>query len=117
MNSDAQLIAAQTASSLADKHPILLYGFLILLALIAVAKYLPGLITDLKASRIDGDLVTRITTLEEKSAAQDVKIHEYAVKITRLTVIMIRLEALLLANGVKIPDDLVADIEEMRAAL
>ena len=86
-------------------------------ALIGLAAYLPKLLNAIKGDRIDGNLLNRITNLEAKSVVQDGKIHDYAVKITRLTVIMMRLEALLVDNGVNIPPDLAAEIDELRESL
>lgn len=128
---DDKDLAAQAITLLADKHPILLYGILAVVALVVFAKYVPKLITDMKVPSVDSGLVNLVNELQNlvnelqgdvrdlksSSKEQDAKIHDYAVKITRLTVIMIRLEALLLANGVSIPADLNDEIEELRESL
>jgi hypothetical protein len=81
-------------------------GGLILVALVSLAVYMPKLLNQFKSDRFDGNLMTRLDEMDKK-------IHKTNVKVTRLVVLIIRLEALLLANGVSIPADLQAEMAEM----
>lgn len=85
-------------------------GFAVVVFLILAAMQLPKIVNAMKGDRIDGNLLERVEKLEEKT-------HLYAVKITRLTVIMLRLEGILIAKGIEIPPELTAEIEELRDGL
>lgn len=85
--------------------------------LVGLAAWLPKLLNGVKLDGLNGDVLTRLKAMEEhaalqdrKSVIQDVKIHRGAVKVTKLVVIVIRLQALLVTNNIDIPQDLVDDI-------
>jgi hypothetical protein len=75
-------------------------------ALVALGASIPKLLNGFKTDRIDGNLLARLD-------AMDAKIHTQAVRITRLTVLIIRLEALLIAHKIEIPKDLRDELDEI----
>ncbi len=90
-------------------------------ALLAMVTFLPKLRNGMKTDQLDGDVLTRLTNMEKHANAQDRrmvhqdrKIHRYAVRLTRLVVVVIRLEGLLVANSVVIPPDLVEEIYKLK---
>jgi hypothetical protein len=84
------------------------------LALVALAALIPKLLNSIKGDGLAGNLLDRVKELESKSDRQDAKIHRFAVKVTKLVVVVIRLEALLIDNNIPIPPDLVAEIQKLR---
>lgn len=85
----------------------------ITLAVITIAMSLPKIFNSIKSDRIDGNVLTRLQNLEIKAVAQDAKIHRYAVRVTRLTVLTMRLHALLIDHKVNLPQDLVDEFIEL----
>lgn len=90
-------------------------------AAVALVTFLPKLRNGMKTDQLDGDVLTRLTKMEKhaavqdrKSELQDRKIHRYSVKLTRLVVVVIRLEGLLVANAVVIPPDLAEEISWLK---
>jgi len=80
-----------------------------------------------KADKIDGtildQLAAKVKALDETNVAQDLrleaqdeKIHNFAVKVTRLTVVVIRLEGLLIVHEIPVPEDLQAEIASLKAS-
>ena len=78
-----------------------------------------------KADKIDGNLLDQLTAKfnaqhlinvaqDEKIEAQDEKIHGFAIRITKLTVLVIRLEGLLVVHNIEVPEDLKADITDLK---
>lgn len=89
-------------------------------ALLAMVTFLPKLRNGLKGDKLDGDVMTRLASMEVHARAQDremsqqdLRIHRYAVKFTRLVVVVIRLQGLLAANAVQVPPDLVKEIARL----
>ena len=90
-------------------------------ALAAIAAFLPKLLNAIKGEGINGSVLDRLKAMETHAAVQDRraivqddKIHRYAVKVTKLVVLMIRLEALLLANKVDIPQDVIDEMFNLK---
>ncbi len=83
-------------------------------ALLGLAAGLPKLLNSYKGDQLAGNVLDRIRDLELKSDVQDRKIHKAAVRVTKLVVVVIRLEALLIDNHIAIPQDLVSEIQSLR---
>ena len=86
----------------------------IAIALVALAALIPKLLNSIKSDQLTTNVLDRIKGLEEKADAQDVKIHKFAVKVTKLVVVVIKLEALLKENNIPIPPDLMNEMAELR---
>lgn len=89
--------------------------------LVGLAAWLPKILNGMKLDGLNGNVLERLKAMEEhaavqdrKSVIQDVKIHRGAVKVTKLVVIVIRLQGLLVTNNISIPQDLVDDIIEVQ---
>lgn len=89
--------------------------------LAALAAWLPKIMNGIKGDNLNGNVLDRLKAMEEhaamqdrKSVIQDVKIHRFAVKVTKLVVVVIRLEGLLVANKVEIPQDLIDEIVKLK---
>ena len=89
--------------------------------LVGLAAWLPKILNGMKLDGLNGNVLERLKAMEEhaavqdrKSVIQDVKIHKSAVKVTKLVVIVIRLQGLLVTNNISIPQDLVDDIIEVQ---
>lgn len=82
-------------------------------ALFAMAFGLPKLVNGFKSDKLDGSILDRVTKLEAKAEIQDLKIHRQAVRITKLVVLVIRLEGILMASGTQIPDSVREEIMEL----
>lgn len=90
--------------------------------LILLATWLPKAINALKTDKLDGNVLDRLEKMEayasaqaKKNTEQDHKIHRFAVKVTKLVVVMIRLESLLMFHRIEIPQDLQNEINELKA--
>jgi hypothetical protein len=86
----------------------------IALALVALAAWIPKLLNGIKGDNLTGNVLDRVKDLEAKSDKQDAKIHKFAVKVTKLVVVVIRLEALLKDNNIPIPLDLMTEVQKLR---
>ena len=84
------------------------------IALVALAALIPKLLNSIKGDQLTTNVLDRIKELESKSNEQDVKIHKFSVKVTKLVVVVIKLEALLQANHIPIPPDLMHEMSELR---
>lgn len=82
-------------------------------ALIGLAVYLPKISNGMKSDKVDGNILDRVLKLEVKAEQQDKKIHKQAVRITKLVVLVIRLEGILMASGTQIPDTVRDEIMEL----
>jgi hypothetical protein len=100
-------LAGQTASSLA------IVASAITLAIILLAATLPRVLNSIRSDRLEGNVLKRLQDLETKSVAQDAKIHRYAVRVTKLTVLVLRLQALLVNNKIDLPQDIIDEIVEL----
>ena len=94
----------------------------IIAALLTIAAIMPRILNAIKGEGLTGSVLDRLKAMEEhakvqdrRAVVQDDKIHRYAVKVTKLVVLMIRLEALLLANKVDIPQDVIDEIFALKA--
>ena len=94
----------------------------IIAALLTIAAILPRVLNAIKGEGLTGSVLDRLKAMETHAAVQDRravvqddKIHRYAVKVTKLVVLMIRLEALLLANKVDIPQDVIDEMFNLKA--
>jgi hypothetical protein len=81
----------------------------------------PKLLNAFKGDSLNGSVLDRLKAMEEhaklqdrRAIVQDDKIHRFAVKVTKLVVVMIRLESLLQQHEVEIPQDLIDDMVELR---
>lgn len=108
---DAVTILASTAGTQGTNLAIVAAA--ITLALITLALTLPKVFNSMKTDGINTNVLKRVQDLETKSVAQDAKIHRYAVRVTRLTVLVLRMHALLLENKVNLPQDVVDEILEL----
>ena len=93
----------------------------IIAALLTIAAILPRILNAIKGEGLTGSVLDRLKAMEEhakiqdrRAIVQDDKIHRYAVKVTKLVVLMIRLEALLLANKVDIPQDVIDEMFNLK---
>jgi ClpP class serine protease len=89
--------------------------------LVVVATYLPKFMNAFKTDKLDGNILNRLEKMEayasaqaKKNSEQDHKIHRFAVKVTKLVVVMIRLESLLMFHNIPIPQDLQDEINELK---
>lgn len=81
----------------------------------------PKLLNMFKGDSLNGSVLDRLKSMEEhakiqdrRAIVQDDKIHRFAVKVTKLVVVMIRLEGLLQQHEIEIPQDLIDDMVELR---
>lgn len=95
-------------------------GVLIIL-LIVISTYLPKMMNAFRSDKLDGNILDRLEKMEKhanaqvrKNESQDDKIHKFAVKVTKLVVVMIRLESLLMFHNIPIPQDLQDEINELK---
>jgi hypothetical protein len=86
----------------------------IAIALIALAALIPKLLNSFKGDMIQGNILDRLKSLEQGAASQEIKVHKFAVKVTKLVVVVIRLEALLKDNNIPIPADLMEEVQMLR---
>ena len=89
--------------------------------LLILAVLGPKLLNAFKSDTLNGNVLDRLKAMEEharvqdrRAIIQDDKIHRFAVKVTKLVVVMIRLEGLLQKNEIEIPQDLIDDMVELR---
>lgn len=85
----------------------------ITLAVITIAMSLPKIFNSIKSDRIDGNVLTRLQKLEEKTAKQDEKIHRHAVRITKLSMLLLKFHGLLVRNNVTIPQEMIDEMVEL----
>ena len=93
----------------------------LILILILISTYLPKLMNAFRSDKLDGNILDRLEKMEKyaatqtrKNESQDDKIHKFAVKVTKLVVVMIRLESLLMFHKIIIPQDLQDEINELK---
>lgn len=82
-------------------------------ALIGLAVYLPKISNGIKQDGITGNVLDRLSALEQKADVQDKKIHKQAVKITKLVMLVIKLEGLIVRSGVQIDRELASEILDL----
>jgi len=93
----------------------------IVAALLVIATVGPKLLNMFKGDSLNGSVLDRLKAMEEhakvqdrRAIVQDDKIHRFAVKVTKLVVVMIRLEGLLQQHEIDIPQDLIDDMVELK---
>lgn len=89
--------------------------------LLVLAVLGPKLLNMFKGDSLNGSVLDRLLAMENhakvqdrRAIVQDDKIHRFAVKVTKLVVVIIRLESLLQQNEIEIPQDLIDDIIVLR---
>ena len=94
----------------------------IIAALLTIAAILPRVLNAIKGEGLTGSVLDRLKAMETHAAVQDRraivqddKIHRYAVRVTKLVVLMIRLEALLIASKTAIPQDVIDEMFLLKA--
>lgn len=90
----------------AAKNNATAFGGYIAAALVSIAYLLPKLTNGMKADRIDGKLLERLDDM-------DTQIHKTQVRVTRLVVLVIEMNALLMANGVDIPERMKKEMRDL----
>lgn len=86
-------------------------------ALVGFAVYLPKINNGMKQDGIHGNVLDRLAALEKKSAQQDNKIHKQAVRITKLVMLVLKLEGIIALNGAKLTQEVIDDIQELTKEL
>jgi len=71
------------------------------------------LLNSVKGDINNGNMLDRVSALEKKAVVQDAQIHRQAVRGTKLAVLVIRLEGILTASGIEIPETVRAEIQEL----
>lgn len=84
-------------------------------AVVGIAVFVPKLLNAVKGDINNGNVLDRLTNLEKKADIQDRKIHKQAVRITKLVMLVIKLEALIVRSGVQIEQSLAEEIEQLTA--
>lgn len=89
--------------------------------LLVLAVLGPKLLNMFKGDSLNGSVLDRLLAMENhakvqdrRAIVQDDKLHRFAVKVTKLVVVIIRLESLLQQNEIEIPQDLIDDIIVLR---
>ena len=89
-------------------------------ALIAAFFAYPKMKNVVSGDKLDGKVLERLAAMEAHAAlqdrkmiVQDDKIHRYAVRVTKLTVIILRLDGLI-GDKVEIPKDLIDEIAALK---
>lgn len=80
-------------------------------ALIVLAAYIPKILNSIKGDSIEGTVLQRIARHEKRMDRMDRVIHRQAVQLTRFEVVVLHLVALLVQNGVTIPQHLKEEVE------
>ena len=96
-------------------------GGSIVAGLLTLSVVGPKLLNMFKGDTLNGSVLDRLKSMEAHAALQDRraiiqddKIHRFAVKVTKLVVVMIRLEGLLQQHAIEIPQDLIDDMVDLR---
>lgn len=85
-------------------------GAAIALAVFGAFTAMPKILNTIKSDKIDGNVLDRIKRHEERMNEMDKTIHMQQIKLTRLQVLVIRLEGLIAHAGVHIHDELRSEI-------
>ena len=88
-------------------------GVGLIVGLVFLATQLPKLLNNRLGDKIDGGVLARIERHEKRMDKMDRTIHRQQVHITRFEVVVLHLVGLLVANGVKIPEHLQEEIDEL----
>jgi hypothetical protein len=90
------------------------YGAAVAAALIGIAAYLPKLLNSIKGDRVEGNVLDRLIAHERRMNEMDKTIHRQQIKVTRLLVLVIQLEGMLEASGVKMSESMRQEISELK---
>ena len=82
-------------------------------AVLAFFNYFPKFKNGMRSDGIDGQIMSRFERHENRMNGMDLRLHRQQVKITRLQVLIIQMEGLLVANGVKVPENVKTEIREL----
>jgi ABC-type anion transport system duplicated permease subunit len=88
-------------------------GSAIAAAIIGIAVYLPKLLNAMKSDKADGNVLDRLIAHEKRMNEMDKLIHSQQIKLTRLQVLVIKLEGLISQAGLKIHDSLREEMQEL----
>lgn len=83
------------------------------LGIVVIAVALPRILNSIKRDQLDGNVLTRLQTLEEKSIKQDEKIHRQAVRITKLCMLLLKFHGLAVRNNVEVPQEMLDEMVEL----
>lgn len=93
------------------------WGGAIVTALLTLSIVGPKLLNMFKGDSLNGSVLDRLKAMEDharvqdrRAIVQDDKIHRFAIKVTRLMVVVIRLEGLLIEKQTTLPQDLIDEI-------
>lgn len=85
----------------------------ITMALVMIAVALPKILNSIRSDRLDGNVLVRLQTLEEKAIKQDEKIHRQAVRITKLCMLLLKFHGLAVRNNVEVPQEMLDEMVEL----
>ena len=85
----------------------------ITIAIVLIAVTLPKILNSIRADKMSGNVLSRLQKLEDKAAAQDEKIHRHAVRITKLSMLLLQFHGLLVTNNVPIHQWMVDEMVEL----
>lgn len=88
-------------------------GSALAIAAIAVAAHLPKILNSIKSDKIDGSVLDRIAKHEERMNEMDRTIHRQAIKLTRLTLVLMHVKVLLNSHSVPVPEHLQQEMDEL----
>ena len=96
-------------------------GGAVVAGLLTLAMLGPKLLNMFKGDSLNGSVLDRLTRMEDhakiqdqRAQIQDKKIHRFSVKVTKLVVVVIRLEGLLQQHEIKIPQDLLDEMMDLK---
>lgn len=89
------------------------WGSAIAAAIIGIAVYLPKILNTVKSDKVDGNVLDRLLAHEKRMNEMDRLIHAQQIKLTRLQVLIIKLEGLIAGAGLTIHDALREEIDEL----
>lgn len=88
-------------------------GGYILAVLVGLALGFQKLLNNWKGDKIDSGILDRLANAEKRMANMEITQQKQALKLTRLQVLVIKLEGYIAAGGMKVPDDIKEEIEEL----
>ena len=110
---ELETIKALTGSAGGPGSNLAMIAAALTLAIVVIAVTLPRILNSIKRDQLDGNVLTRLQALEAKSAKQDEKIHRHAVRITKLSMLLLQFHGLLATNNVPIPQWMVDEMVEL----
>lgn len=82
-------------------------------ALVGLAVYLPKINNGIKQDGINGNVLDRLAALEKTASVQDKKIHRASVRITKLVMLVIKLEGVIARSGAQLSQEVIDEIQEL----